>query len=162
GFVRAADPDDGRRGSSPAFRANVRVLVTGADGFVGRRLVRALVADNHEVVAACRPGGPAPVEWLGADAGRVRGGAGEPRVPGPAGQFRAVAQRAAVSSGAAARNDPIYAGEVNAVGTVRLLTALAERRRERGEDPVVLLVSSGEVYGVGEPRPRRETDPVAP
>ena len=144
----------------------MRVLVTGADGFVGRRLVRALVARSHEVVAACRPGGPAPVEWLGADAGRVRCVALElastdpvPLGPEP---LHAVAHLAAVSSGSAARDDPAYAWEVNAVGTVRLLTTLADRRRDRGENPVVLLVSSGEVYGMGEPRPRRETDPVAP
>ncbi|HSJ74966.1 MAG TPA: NAD-dependent epimerase/dehydratase family protein, partial [Gemmatimonadales bacterium] len=33
----------------------MRVLVTGADGFVGRRLVGRLVDTGHEVTAACRP-----------------------------------------------------------------------------------------------------------
>jgi GDP-4-dehydro-6-deoxy-D-mannose reductase len=144
----------------------VRVLVTGADGFVGRRLVRALLARDNEVVAACRPGGPPPAEWLGTDAGRVRCvplelASAEP-VPLGSEPVHAVAHLAAVSSGSAARTDPAYAWEVNAVGTVRLLATLDDRLRERGEDPVVLLVSSGEVYGMGEPRPRRETDPLAP
>jgi GDP-4-dehydro-6-deoxy-D-mannose reductase len=144
----------------------VRVLVTGADGFVGRRLVRALLARHHEVVAACRPGGPPVAEWLGPDTDRVRCVPLELADPAPVPlgpeAVDAVAHLAAVSSGAAARDDPAYAWEVNAVGTVRLLATLADRRRERGEDPLVLLVSSGEVYGMGEPRPRRETDPVAP
>jgi GDP-4-dehydro-6-deoxy-D-mannose reductase len=143
----------------------VRALVTGADGFVGRRLVRALLARDHEVVAACRPGGPAPPEWLGPDAGRVRciplELAGSDPLPIGAEPVDAVAHLAAVSSGAAARSDPAYAWEVNAVGTVRLLAAVLDRRA-RGEDPLFLLVSSGEVYGMGEPRARRETDPVAP
>src|SRR3954471_8788188 len=35
--------------------SRMRVLVTGADGFVGRRLVGRLVDTGHEVTAACRP-----------------------------------------------------------------------------------------------------------
>ncbi len=143
----------------------MRVLVTGADGFVGRRLVRALLARRHDVLAACRPGGPEPSTWLGSDASLVRCIPLElaESKPVPLGSERldAVVHLAAVSSGADARNDPVNAWEVNVVGTVRLLEALAARRGT-GENPRVLLVSSGEVYGAGEPRPRQETDPVEP
>ena len=40
----------------------MKVLVTGADGFVGRWLVRRLLADGREVYGAVRPGqSPPPV-----------------------------------------------------------------------------------------------------
>ena len=42
----------------------MRLLVTGADGFVGRHLVGRLAKDGHRVAAACRPGGRT-VEWAG-------------------------------------------------------------------------------------------------
>lgn len=35
----------------------MRVLVTGANGFVGQHLVKALAAQGHEVVAAVRAAG---------------------------------------------------------------------------------------------------------
>jgi GDP-4-dehydro-6-deoxy-D-mannose reductase len=74
----------------------------------------------------------------------------------------AVVHLAAVSSSAEALADPVGAWSVNAVGVVRLLEALSRRRAAGLADPVVLLVSSAEVYGPGDPRPRRETDPVVP
>src|SRR3954447_8449734 len=41
------------RGDEPLLL--MRVLVTGADGFVGRHLVPKLVERGHQVVAGCRP-----------------------------------------------------------------------------------------------------------
>ncbi len=74
----------------------------------------------------------------------------------------AVVHLAAIASGADARRDIGTAWAVNASGTARLADALG-RLRERGEaDPAFLLVSSGEVYGGGVDRPRRETDPLVP
>src|SRR5256885_125574 len=77
--------------------------------------------------------------------------------------YDAVVHLAAVSSGTDATRDPGFAWTVNAAGTARVVDVLAEAKRTGRADPVVLVVSTGEVYGVShEPRPRRETDPVAP
>ena len=48
----------------------MKLLVTGADGFVGRHLVRRLTQAGHSVGAACRPGGR-QVEWGDGDVAPV-------------------------------------------------------------------------------------------
>lgn len=78
----------------------------------------------------------------------------------------AIVHLAAIASVRQSREHPGEAWTVNAAGTARL-TAAAGALREAGRlDPAVLVVSSGEVYGLGrEPgreAPRRETDPVLP
>jgi len=147
----------------------VKVLVTGADGFVGRWLIRRLLDDGREVYGAVRPAEPqrddglttverGAVRWLPlelTDNDSVRRCADAP--------YDAVVHLAAVASGADALRDPGFAWTVNAAGTARLAHILAEARRMDRADPVVLVVSTGEVYGRGEGHaPRRETDPVAP
>lgn len=146
----------------------MKVLVTGADGFVGRYLVRHLLERGHEVIAAVRPGGAAPEDWLGpAERKKVAPLAFE--LEDPASARSAVEQRpdgvvhlAAIASSREARRDPGLAWSVNAAGTARLLEAFGEAREGGGGDPVVVAVSSGEVYGDGPPVPRREIDPVRP
>ena len=146
----------------------MRVLVTGADGFVGRHLVRHLLGSGDEVAAACRPGGPA-VDWSrGAPAGarlevlplEVMQEASVAAVLAwaPA----AIVHLAAVASVRQARQDPGAAWEVNAAGTARLAAAAGDLRESGRGDPVLLLVSTGEVYGAGAPAPRVETDPLRP
>ena len=147
----------------------MKVLVTGADGFVGRAVVRRLLDDGRDVYAAVRPAGAgagenglseverAAVRWLPlelTDAESVRKAAGLP--------YDAVVHLAAVASGAEAQRDPGYAWTVNAAGTARLVDALAQARRDGRGDPQVLVVSTGEVYGRGDGTPRRETDVTAP
>src|SRR5260370_7518607 len=57
--LRRSGAHDGGRGPGAAV---VKVLVTGADGFVGRWLIRRLLSDGREVYGAVRPGqSPAPV-----------------------------------------------------------------------------------------------------
>jgi GDP-4-dehydro-6-deoxy-D-mannose reductase len=74
----------------------------------------------------------------------------------------AIVHLAAIASVREARQDPGAAWAVNAAGTARLCAAAAAER-ERGEaDPLLLLVSTGEVYGVGPAGPRVETDPLLP
>jgi len=142
----------------------VTVLVTGADGFVGRWLVRALLAAGHPVVGTTLPGSRPPrvsgageVRWIPLDLTdpvSVHRVAAEP--------VDAVAHLAAAASGGDALKDPGRAWEVNAAGTARLLAELGRRRAAGDADPLVLVVSTGEVYGAGGHRPFVETDPVRP
>ncbi|HKP29393.1 MAG TPA: NAD-dependent epimerase/dehydratase family protein [Gemmatimonadales bacterium] len=135
----------------------MKVLVTGADGFVGRWLVPRLRELGHSVLAAA--------------GGRADGEAGSLTLDlRDADSVRAAAARdpdwvvhlAGVSSVSASIADPVGTWEVNALGTTHLVEALAERRAKAGSDPVVLVVSSAEVYGPGKRDPRLETDEVAP
>jgi GDP-4-dehydro-6-deoxy-D-mannose reductase len=126
--------------------------------------VRLLLREGHAVGAAVRSGASPVAEWQGAgvtsvpfeltDAGSIE----------TALEFGpdAVVHLAAVASNKEAWGDPGQAWVVNAAGTARLAEALARRKASRSGDAVLLVVSSGEVYGAGEPVPRVETDPPRP
>ncbi len=145
----------------------MKVLVTGAGGFVGRWLLPALLDAGHEVLGTRLPG-EAPPEFLSAterawtrwypldlrDPVSVKALVDE--VPD------AVIHLAAIASGAEARRDPGLAWEVNAGGTARLADALGQARSEGRGDPLLLLVSTAEVYGVAEPHARSEDEPLVP
>ncbi len=133
------------------------MLVTGADGFVGSRLVPKLVEAGHRVVAAIMPRAVSP--------------AGVPAVPldleqadsisaAVSGGFDAVIHLAAMASGAEARSHPAIAWRVNAVGTAMLAEALGSAAQPA--NTLLLLVSTAEVYGAGAQVPRREDDPLEP
>ena len=147
----------------------MKVLVTGADGFVGRHVLPALRAAGHDVVACHRDGAGRPawaaaprfagISWRGLELGQQASVSAAVQ-----GNLDAVLHLAALSSGGAARRDPGRAWEVNAAGTARLVEAIAEGRAG-GADPLAIVVSTGEVYGSSGPAPRNEDDiarPVSP
>lgn len=113
----------------------MKVLVTGATGFVGRWLVRELEAAGHEAIAMP---GRAHVDVTDEDAVTRLVVAARPD---------AVAHLAGVSFGPDARRDPELAFAVNVGGTETLIAAL----RAAGGSIPLLVAGSSEVYG--RPRP---------
>jgi GDP-4-dehydro-6-deoxy-D-mannose reductase len=153
------------RTSTDCAAGEVKVLVTGADGFVGRYLVERLIREGHQVIAGCRPSGE-PVRAWDASPGvqvvpleltepvSVREALGS--------SCEAVVHLAAIASVREARDDPGQAWVVNAAGTARLVEAAASRLKSEGVGPLILVVSSAEVYGAGPAFPRKESDPLVP
>ncbi len=144
----------------------MKVLVTGAGGFVGRWLVPALLEGGHEVIATRLaaeappplPGAGPRLRWVPLE---LRDGASVEAALTEAPD--AVIHLAALASGADARRDPGLAWEVNAAGTARLASELGRLREEGRGDPLLLLISTAEVYGAApELRPREEDDSPRP
>ena len=145
----------------------MRVLVTGADGFVGGWLVRELLQAGHQVIGAVRIGGGPSRELSEAERLRVQWVdfdlLSSDSVTGLAQlSVEAVVHLAAVASGAEARQDPGYAWAVNAAGSARVAESFGRLTSERQGNPLLLLASTGEVYGHGRNRPSAESDPVLP
>jgi GDP-4-dehydro-6-deoxy-D-mannose reductase len=134
----------------------MRVVVTGADGFVGRHLTRTLRARGDDVLELCGP------HEDPAHAGAVRIDLTEPtsvRRALDTKAFDAVIHLAGASSVARSHEHPAEAYAVNAVGTVSLLAAV----RASSPSARVVVVGSGEVYGANTTgEPSKESDPLVP
>lgn len=141
----------------------MRVLVTGAAGFVGAYLARALLADGHEVWGTLQEGcSPPPalpqVRWMPMELTSAEAVA---RVMGEVRPER-VFHLAAQSSVKESFGHPEATWEANATGTLRLVAALQPGAR-------MLFVSSAEVYGavpeaeqpISERAPLRPASPYA-
>jgi nucleoside-diphosphate-sugar epimerase len=129
----------------------LKILVTGATGFIGSRLVPLLVARDHAVVVVGRD--PARLEQLSA-ADRVVGDLADPRACD--GFPRTVDSVVHLAQANATRPTESELLGVNTNGTASLLNYA----RRAGAASFVF-TSSGSVYG-GAGRPLRETDEPQP
>ncbi|MET9902955.1 NAD(P)-dependent oxidoreductase [Streptomyces sp. NPDC006446] len=132
----------------------MRVLVTGATGFIGRRLTRRLVARDHEVTAIVRS-----TSYLGALPRSVRLVRGD--LTDGTGLAEAVTGVECVLHVAGVVKAPHADGfdRVNAAGTRRL----GEHLAALPSPPRMILCSSLAAAGPSVPgRPRREEDPPGP
>ena len=139
----------------------MKVLVTGANGFVGRSVVRRLLAEGDSVVAAVGPGAAgspaaanlATVPLDLANDVSVRACFAEP--------VDAVIHLAAIALSRAADRDPGLAWTVNAEGTGKLAAALARAAARWQTPPRLLLASTADVYA-WQQRPLKEEDCIQP
>lgn len=99
------------------------VLVSGASGTIGRRLVPALVAAGHQVRAMARSSAAAQT-GAAADVEPVHGDVTDPASPGAAVRGCEVVIRAAGRMGASPSAEPFL--PVNVTGTRDMLTAAAD------------------------------------
>ncbi len=134
----------------------MRVLVTGARGFVGRHLVALLRERGHDVVPADRTPHEDALPLDVADPLAVRGAVELTRP-------EAIAHLAAQAFVPAALADPATTFAINATGTLHVLDA-ARAQATAGAPPRVLVASSADVYGAqpAEAYPLRETTAPRP
>lgn len=131
-------------------RSAMRVLVTGASGFIGRHVVTELVGAGHRVTTLHRG---APVGAPGVE--HVRGDVLSDQARTVAGAAEAVVHLAGQGDVRASFDRPFEYNRLNALGTLNILEGA------RGTRAHVVLASTQRVYRSA-PEPLREEAPLQP
>lgn len=166
-------PTSSGTGTPRPSRPDVRkALVTGAAGFVGQWLCRALLRDGWSVTGTTIGMAPAPgildaselarMHWRGID---LRPGVDRRTVAGllDRAQPDAIFHLAGIAFVPAASKDPLRALDTNVSAAVRLTDAVRAHRAAGTLDPVLLVIGSAEQYGRHDAgTPLRETDELRP
>lgn len=136
----------------------MRVLVTGATGFLGHAVVAALAARGHEVVALSRTGSRVPEASAACVRGDIR--QADTLASAVAG-VEAVCHLAALARVRESLTDPLAYWQTNTVGTINLLQALAATSTTTAPKCLVL-ASTCLVYETAGAHPIDESAPTAP
>ena len=132
----------------------MKVLVTGADGFVGEHLVAELLANGYDVAGSTlnlppvrdtlTPAEASSIDWKAAD---IRDHDALVRLISAV-RPEQIFHLAGFASGALARENAALSLNVNAGGTVNLFEAVMSVRDDSPEfDPRILVMGSGDSYG---------------
>ncbi len=142
----------------------MRILVTGAAGFIGSNLVDRLLDDDHEVVGVdnLSRGTRAnlPDSELGAGRGFsfIEADVTDPAFVETVDDVEVICHLAAQIDVRASVRDPIEDARLNVLGTINVL----EAARKAGVRKVVFTSSGGAIYGEPERMPVDETTPTNP
>jgi len=129
-----------------------RAFITGAGGFVGRRLARYLEGQGWSTACSGHPAGPAHIACDVTDPESIRAALGA------AGEISHVFHLGAIAFVPEAESDPARAMEVNLNGTIHLCEAL----RALENPPRLVYIGSAEAYGRPVSLPMTEAHPLNP
>jgi UDP-glucose 4-epimerase len=143
----------------------MRILVTGAAGFIGSHIVERLLAGGHDVVGIDDLSTGDAANLRGIDVRLVTGSILDPDALAAAVDFDGagadgIVHLAAIPSVPRSVADPVASHDANATGTLRVLEAARLL-----DDPIVVLASSSSVYGANPTLPKHEglaTQPLSP